>query len=116
VKFAEAAANAALRETEKAKHGQFKRTMQERKRRLVRAHPRLIPAKQALRMIERRCDLTREFIQGTWLREKRNTYRHSLLLQWILEQVPVIEAELNQPTPRRDQDGKVAENRRSARL
>ncbi|KAB5513039.1 hypothetical protein GE09DRAFT_1047315 [Coniochaeta sp. 2T2.1] len=130
VKFAEAAANAALRETEKAKHGQSRLTVQERKRRLARAHSRLGPAKQALKMIMRRCDLIREFIKGTWpwLREKRNVYRHGLLLHWILEQVPVIEAELNQPkmteggshggrdvaTPRSDQDSKIAENRRSA--
>jgi hypothetical protein len=132
VKFAEAAANAALRETEKSKHGQSMLTVQERKRRLARAHSRLVPAKQALKMIMRRNDLITEFIQGTWpwLTEKENIYRHSLLLQWILEHVPVIEAQLNQPkmtessshegrdveTPRRDQDVKVEENRRSARL
>lgn len=132
VKLAEAAANAALRESEKARHGQSNLTVQERKRGLARAHSRLVPAKQALKVILRRCDLITEFIQETWpwLHQKRNVYRYSLLLQWILEQVPVIEAEMNQPrmtessshgrldveTLRRDQDSKIEEDQRSARL
>lgn len=132
VKFAEAAAESALNETEKAKHGQSMLTEHERKWRLARAYSRVVAAKRALKIAERRSDLITEFIRGTWpwLDDKINVYRHSLLLQWILDKVFVIEAELNQPemrqsssyegpnmeTPRRDQDGRIEENRRSSRL
>lgn len=64
------------------------------------------------------------------MEQKRNVYRHSLLLQWILEKVNIIDAELNQPkmgenssyegpdmeTPKRDHNGRIRENRRSSRL
>ncbi|KAK3305051.1 uncharacterized protein B0T15DRAFT_187720 [Chaetomium strumarium] len=99
VASAEAAAKAALSETVRAKTRRSRFTKQERTQRLAAAHSRLVQAKDALKTIKRRSDLITEFIRGTWdyQEEKRNLQRQRLLLQWILEQVPLIEAELNQP-------------------
>ncbi|KAK4152083.1 hypothetical protein C8A00DRAFT_16590 [Chaetomidium leptoderma] len=99
VASAEAAAKAAVSETEKAKTGRSSFTEQQRTRRLAAAHYRLVAAKEALKTIKRRGDLITEFIRETWdyPEEKRNLHRQRLLLQWILEQVPLIEAELNEP-------------------
>ncbi|KAL2256262.1 hypothetical protein VTK26DRAFT_1919 [Humicola hyalothermophila] len=99
VASAEAAAKAAVLETEKAKTGRSRFTKQERIQRLEAAHSKLVAAKEALKTTKRRGDLITEFIRGTWdYREaKRGLHRQRLLLQWILEQVPLIEAELNEP-------------------
>ncbi|KAI8958177.1 hypothetical protein F5Y11DRAFT_50777 [Daldinia sp. FL1419] len=98
VASAEAAANAAVAETEKAKYGRSSLTQHERKRKLGEAHSRLIRARQTLKATKRRGDLITEFIRGTrpYQGEKENIYRHSILLQWILAQVPLIEAELQE--------------------
>ncbi|KAK4097009.1 hypothetical protein N658DRAFT_489536 [Parathielavia hyrcaniae] len=58
-----------------------------------------LSAKEALRMLERRSDLIINFIRGNWdlPKQKNNLHRQRRLLQWILEQVPLIEAELNEP-------------------
>ncbi|KAK4151489.1 hypothetical protein C8A00DRAFT_45301 [Chaetomidium leptoderma] len=99
VASAEAAAKTALSETEKAKIGRSRFTKPQRTQKLAAAHSRVVGAKEALKTIRRRGDLITEFIRGTWdyPEEKRNLHRQRLLLQWILEQVPLIEAELNEP-------------------
>ncbi|KAH6614516.1 hypothetical protein B0J18DRAFT_302200 [Chaetomium sp. MPI-SDFR-AT-0129] len=96
---AKAAAKAAVSETERAKTGRSRFTEPQRKQRLAAAHSRLVAAKEVRKTIMRRGDLITEFIRGTWdyQRAKRNLRRQHLLLQWILEQMPLIEAELNEP-------------------
>ncbi|KXX80631.1 hypothetical protein MMYC01_203397 [Madurella mycetomatis] len=61
----EAAAKAALSETEKAKIGRSRFTKQERTRRLTATHFRLVTAKEMLKTTKRRSNLITEFIQGT---------------------------------------------------
>lgn len=113
VKFAKAAAHAALEESAKGKDGRPRLTAEERKRRLAATRENLALAKQALKAAEERWNLIGEFITvtGSWFKEKNRIYSHNFLLQWILEQVHDIEAESNEP----DQDEKVAENKRPAR-
>ncbi|KAL2171812.1 hypothetical protein VTG60DRAFT_1509 [Thermothelomyces hinnuleus] len=98
VTSAEAAAKAALSETEKAKVGRSRLTTEERKRRLAVAHSRLVAAKEARKALEIRGDLITDFIRGTWdyAEQKRNIYRQRVRLQWALEQLPLIEAELDE--------------------
>lgn len=97
VKAAEAAVFAALGETQKAKQGRSGLPKKERIRRLTAAHSKLISAQRALKAIKTRNNLITEFVRKTlsYYAKKRDVYRHSLLLPWILAQVPVIEAELN---------------------
>lgn len=99
VASAEAVAKTAVLETEKAKTGRSRFSKQERMQRLSAAHSRLVAAKEALQSINRRGDLITEFIRGTWdyPEAKRKLHRQRLLLQWVLEQTPLIEAELNEP-------------------
>ncbi|KAK4243397.1 hypothetical protein C7999DRAFT_18242 [Corynascus novoguineensis] len=99
VASAETAAKAVFSETVRAKTGRSRFTKQKRMQRLATAYSRLVGAKEALKTIKRRGDLITEFIRGTWDYQgaKRNLRRQCLLLQWVLEQVPLIEAELNEP-------------------
>lgn len=92
------AAKAALTETEKAKHGRSSLSTEERKRRLAAALSRVDPAKESWEVTKRRADLIREFIVGIrdYRIAKDDVYRQGVLLQWILEQVPLVEPELSQ--------------------
>lgn len=95
---AKEAANAALAETEKAKHRRSSLSTEERKRRLAAALSRVDPAKESWEVTKRRADLIREFIVGIrdYRVAKDDVYRQGVLLQWILEQVPLVEAELSE--------------------
>lgn len=98
LKSAKEAANAALAETEKAKHGRSSLSTEERKRRLAAALSRVNTAKESWEVTKRRADLIREFIVGIrdYRVAKDDVYRQGVLLQWILEQVPLVEAELSE--------------------
>ena len=62
------------------------------------AHYRFDAVQESLRATERRNDLVTDFICGQfdYRAAKRNVERHSILLRWIREQVPLIEAELKE--------------------
>jgi hypothetical protein len=64
-------------------------------RRLAAAQSTLDTAKESLKSIKRRNDLITDFIRGTrnYQISKKNADRHNILLRWILEQVPLVEAE-----------------------
>ncbi|GAB1312196.1 hypothetical protein MFIFM68171_02406 [Madurella fahalii] len=95
---AKAAAYAAVAETEKAKNGRSRLSTTERKRGLARAHPNYLAAEETWKSTKRRGDLITGFIRG--IRDYRITkddvHRQGILLQWILKQVPLVEAELNE--------------------
>lgn len=63
---------------------------------ITEAHNRLDAAQASLKSIERRADLITNFVCGTWdykTAEKDADY-HSILVRWMLEQLPLVEAEL----------------------
>ncbi|OAA58603.1 hypothetical protein SPI_06676 [Niveomyces insectorum RCEF 264] len=96
VKAAEAAARAALVESEKAKSGRSRFTTEQRKRNLVKVTAKLVAARKTQTTLIRRSELIREFILATYpYRDtKKRISSHGFLLQWILDQVPLIEAEM----------------------
>ena len=65
--------------------------------RLVEAESKLGTAEKKYNYIKRRNDLITNFIQRTrhFSLAKRDVERHSILLRWVLQQVPLIELELN---------------------
>ncbi len=67
------------------------------RRRLTAAQSKLDAAIQSFESIKRRNDLVTEFCRTTqnYRDAKRNAERHIILLQWIREQVPLIELELD---------------------
>ncbi|KAH8747275.1 hypothetical protein F5883DRAFT_653602 [Diaporthe sp. PMI_573] len=66
--------------------------------RLATAQTRLDAAKESLKSIKRRNDLTTDFSRAArnYLIVKEDADRHRAKLRWILEQVPLIEAELKE--------------------
>lgn len=72
---------------------------EQRMQRMLEAKSRLEAAKESLVLIKRRNDLVTEFKQavelGPYLTAKEDAKRHSLRIRWILDQVPLIEAESN---------------------
>ncbi|KAK4039345.1 hypothetical protein C8A01DRAFT_47139 [Parachaetomium inaequale] len=88
VASAENAARSALGETEKAKHGRSRYSVQERVKRLAEAQSRLTAAKDSLKEVNERLHLIATFIwgQGPYWTAKRDLLRHELLVQWILDQ------------------------------
>lgn len=92
------AAGVVLASTERAKNDpcNSKHTRPERLRMLAEAKSRLDAAQELLNYIRRRNDLIIDFIQDTWKNEiaKEDAEHHSVLVQWILEQFPLLEAEL----------------------
>ena len=100
LKSAKSAARAALIPTNKARDDPHapNLTLRERVRRLAAAQSQLNAAQESFESTKRRGDLISEFICGTrgYLDKKTDVKRHSLLLRWILEQVPLIEAELEE--------------------
>ena len=75
-------------------------TSQARAQMMLAAKSRLDAAKESLESIKRRNGLVTEFRQATgkYREQKRYAERHRPRLQWILDQVPLIEAELNEPS------------------
>jgi hypothetical protein len=100
VKSAMNLGEAALGETAKARiDSRLSRfTKEERIRRLAAANSRVLATKASLKSIRRRLDLISEFIRGThfYREQQRNLLSHGLLLQWIRDQVFVIEAEMGE--------------------
>lgn len=64
------------------------------------AEARLQTAIQTQAVLQKRADLTTEFMQsaGDYLLAKRETYHHYLKAQWALGQIPIIEVELKDPS------------------
>lgn len=62
---------------------------------LAEAQSRLDAAQASLKSIRRRNDLIIDFVRGTWDNEtaKEDAEHHSILVQWTLEQLPLVEAE-----------------------
>ena len=73
-------------------------TSQARAQMMLAAKSRLDAAKESLESIKRRNDLVTEFRRATgkYRTTKKNAEWRRLRLRWILEQVPLIEAELNE--------------------
>ncbi|KAH6722615.1 hypothetical protein BKA61DRAFT_179236 [Leptodontidium sp. MPI-SDFR-AT-0119] len=72
----------------------------ETKQRLAAARSQLATAIKLLESIKRRNDLVREFYKKrqSYQKSKDDTERRSILLRWILRQIPLIELELDQVT------------------
>ncbi|KAI0008694.1 hypothetical protein F4779DRAFT_628283 [Xylariaceae sp. FL0662B] len=79
-------------------------TSQQRMQRMLAAKSRLEAAKESLTLVKRRNDLVAEFRQAIgplgvgaegYVTAKRDAKRYSLRIRWILDQVPLIEAESN---------------------
>ena len=100
VESAKSAARAVLTLTEKAikdpQHSRLTKPM--RLQMIAKAQSRVDAAQESLRAIKRRGDLITDFIRGQfdYRDAKRDVERHSILLRWIREQVPLIEAELKE--------------------
>ena len=98
VKTAKSAAGVVLITTERARNDPHRSTLTrpERQRMITEAHTRLDAAQASLKSIKRRADLITNFVCGTWdykTAEKDADY-HSILVRWMLEQLPLVEAEL----------------------
>ncbi|KND93536.1 hypothetical protein TOPH_01939 [Tolypocladium ophioglossoides CBS 100239] len=68
--------------------------------RMLRAATKeLVAAKDEYKSAKRRGDLVTNFIRATfdYNDAKKDTARHAVLAQWVLQQIPLIEAELTQP-------------------
>jgi len=74
----------------------------ERIRRINEAHREFVGAQEKLDSINRRNECIGDFVSDTVALRlaKRDAARHRTLIPWILEQVPLIEAELNQTKAR----------------
>ena len=98
VESAKSAAGGVLITTQRARNDprRFKLTRPERLRMLTEAQSRLDAAQASLKSIKRRGDLITDFICGTWdyKTAEKDAEHHSILVQWILEQLPLVEAEL----------------------
>ncbi|KAL8296257.1 hypothetical protein RB600_001643 [Gaeumannomyces tritici] len=70
----------------------------ERRRRLQQGTQDMLTARSRLERLKKRSDLIRGFKLSTDGLEtaKRDAARHRILIQWILDQIPLIEAELSQ--------------------
>lgn len=95
---AKSAAGAVLISTERARNDprRFKLTRPECLRMLAEAQSRLDAAQASLKSIRRRNGPITDSIRGTFdnVRAKWDAEHHSILVQWILEQMPLVEAEL----------------------
>lgn len=86
-----------LAETTMAKCRQFKLSLPTIRQRLLAARSMLETTQAANESLKRRSDCITEFIQRTrhYQIAKRAAKHHDVLLRWMLQQVPLIEAELN---------------------
>ncbi|KAM3456399.1 hypothetical protein MY3296_001678 [Beauveria thailandica] len=70
---------------------------------------RLLAAKQRLKQVQSRNQRITQFIRATFdfADAKRDAARHRVLVQWVLDQVPLVEAEMEQSkVNRREPDGR----------
>ncbi|KND88475.1 hypothetical protein TOPH_06873 [Tolypocladium ophioglossoides CBS 100239] len=67
---------------------------------LQEANNRLVAAQKSYEFSERRSYLITNFIRGTfdYINAKKDAARHAILVQWILEQASLVEAELQPAT------------------
>lgn len=81
---------------------------------LKHAAQELQAAKRQSEQAERRSHLIGQFIRATWDydKAKRDAARHRILVQWVLEQVPLVDAEVNPSKANRLESG---ERRRTKR-
>ncbi len=72
---------------------------EQRKRMLLAATENIMAAKRLYDTTKKRNDLVRNFIRATsaYVDAKRDAAGHTALAQWVLEQVPLVEAESVQP-------------------
>ncbi|KJZ69148.1 hypothetical protein HIM_11466 [Hirsutella minnesotensis 3608] len=82
---------------------------------LETATAKLNAAKDWLESVKRRSDHIRGFIQGTFDYEdaKKDGARHSILLQWVLEQVHLVEAEMTQSETNEAKRGGIKRRKRN---
>ncbi|KAK7421732.1 hypothetical protein QQZ08_009820 [Neonectria magnoliae] len=75
---------------------------------------KLNTAKERLQWIKRRNDQTTTFVQETsgYDDAKRDAARQSMLIQWLLEQVPLIEAEMTQSKVTKTGPGRMTRSKR----
>lgn len=68
----------------------------ERRRRLKAAIHELGTAQVSWDSVKERNNLVTDFIRGTfdYVSAKKDASRHDILVQWVLDQVPLVEAEL----------------------
>lgn len=111
IESAKSAAGDVLILTERARNDPHRSelTQPERVRMLAEAQSRLDAAQASLNSIRRRSDLIIDFVRGTWDNEtaKKDAEHHSILVRWIMEQLPSVDAELK--------SSKVTEDCSSAR-
>lgn len=81
-----------------------------------KAHTRLDKVMVALKRVKRRGNLITDFIRETFghKRARRDLEHHGLLVRWMLEQIPLIEAESSKlrTSEGRSQAGRGAKRRR----
>lgn len=101
VELARSAARAVLAAKDQAMKdpGSSNLTPQACVRMIDKAHARLNKATAALKRVKRRGNLVTDFIRATFghKRARRNLEHHGLLVRWMLEQIPLIEAETSKP-------------------
>lgn len=95
---AEAAVDAALAETEKLEDGNDSLAAQECRRRLAEARCRFTAASEAYEAIVERDGHISRFMGeiGPYLETEREVTKHEERAQWILDQLPLVEAELSE--------------------
>ncbi|PGG98120.1 hypothetical protein GX51_06969 [Blastomyces parvus] len=76
-------------------------SLQENQRRLLEAESRLAEAEKDHEFMSRRYELIEGFLKATinTRTSKKNAERHKVLVKWILEQIPMIDAEMKQSEP-----------------
>ncbi len=101
-----------------SKSNRSRLSIQELRRRLLVAQFALKMAKNSYDSIKRRNAFITEFMQRTrdYRIAKRDAERHSVLLRWILQQVPLIELELNQPSVARENSEQRDSTKKRKRL
>lgn len=101
IESAKSAAGVVLISTERARNDPYcsELTRPERLRMLAGAQSRLDLAQASLNSIKRRNNLIIDFVRGTWVNEtaREDAERHSIMMRWILEQLPLVEAESESP-------------------
>ena len=91
----EADAKAILIEYEEVNKGRGKLGRAECFRKMTSISSRFAPAREALKAAEKRNPITQFIMEtGEYMNAKHDVYRHSVLLSWVLEQVPLVEAEI----------------------
>ena len=114
VKTAESAARSVLAWAKKTiNDSRSSITPKERVRKTEAAAKRLTAAKTSLKNLKRRGDLITRFIRGSWDydTERENKERQNILLQWILDQFPLIKAKKGSDTAGNSDTGAGSERK-----